>query len=207
MVSFPLDFPSIGIIQSAFRLRSVVSQSQSPFTGTAQVYRHQGEWWEGEVTFRPTTREEAAEIQAFLLNLGGQYGTFLYGDPDALAHGRMGIGGPVLVNGAGQTGNSLNVDGMLPSRSNILKRGDYFQLGTGTSARLYFCTADLESDETGAGVLQFVPRLRSSPADNTALVTVNPRCAMRLSENNAEWNSDQSSIYGITVAFREALTT
>jgi hypothetical protein len=203
-VTYPLTFPAVGVTDSRFALRRIIGSTMSEFTGQEQFYRHQGEWWEGEVSFRPMRRADAALVQAFVAELRGRSGTFLYGDPDALAQGFMGAGGTILVNGAGQTGNDLNVDGMTIS-STRAKAGDYFQLGTGLDARLYMFTKDLASNGSGVGVASFEPRLRVSPADNQALIISSPRGLMRLSENVSEWQSDKSGIYNITLSFREAL--
>lgn len=401
-VTYPLAFPSIGIKASSFRLKRVVAESASPFTGSQQIYKHPGEWWEGEVTFRSTKRSEAAEIQAFLAQLRGKYGTFLYGDPDCLALGAMGtptpvgastnhcrngngVGSTVGVIGAGgvfptnwsyasagglawevigtgtdsttgltyvdvkisgttgatsvtlrsesttqivaavgetwtgslyaalvagsmtnitnaqvtiqgrdaggaaidsastpftltsslsrasasktlagaiaftttgfivqfssgvavdatfrlagfqtekqaaatpyiptssvavtrpataavyggsQTGNELIVWGFGASLTDRLKAGDFIQLGTGSSSTLHIVTVDADTDVIGKTTLQIEPALRSSPADNAVVTTNDPKCVMRLTENLAEWNSDFSSVYEMTIAFREAL--
>lgn len=204
MPTYPLSFPSVGVVDSSFRLVRVVSESQSIFTGASQVYQHQGEWWEGEVTFRTMRRADAALVQSFLAQLRGKYGTFLYGDPDALALGLLGAGGTINVNGAGQTGNSLNVDGMTNSTT-ILRAGDYFQIGTGSAAKLYMCTEDLVSNGSGVGVLNFEPRLKVSPADNASVITSSPKGVFRLSENIAEWRANQTNLYQVTIAFKEAI--
>ena len=205
MPTYPLTFPSVQVQTSSFRLVRAVASQISPFTGQEQVYRNQGEWWEGEINFRPTRRVDARLIQAFLAEMRGKFGTFLYGDPDAIALGRMGVGGTVTVNGANQTGNSLIVDGMTTSTNNILMAGDYFQLGTGLSARLYMATQPLNSNGSGQGTITFEPALRASPADNAAVIVTAPRGLFRLSENAAQWDADQSNVYNISLAFREAL--
>lgn len=203
--SYPLTFPSVSVQNSSFRLVRVVQKSVSPFTGEEQVYRFPGEWWEGEISFVPLRRDDARLVQSFLAEMRGQFGTFLYGDPDAIALGTMGVGGTVTVNGAGQTGNTLNVDGMTISTNGILKAGDYFQLGTGLSSRLYMATQDLNSNGSGAGTLTFEPALRASPTDNQSVIISSPKGLFRLSENVAEWNANQSNIYNITLSFREAI--
>ena len=205
MTTYPLTFPNVGIKRSSMRLSTATAVTYSPFSGASKAYNHGGQWWEGEVTFRPTRREDAALIQAFLLKLKGTYGTFLYGDPDSIALGHQGAGGTILVNGASQTGNTMAVDGMTVS-SNIAKSGDFFQLGTGASARLYMFTEDLVSDGSGEGTAVFEPDLRSSPADNAQLDITSPVGAFRLIETSSGWQSDQNSIYEVTIAFREALT-
>lgn len=205
MVTYPLDFPAVGITNSSFRLVRVVSESTSVFTGASQFYQHQGEWWEGEVTFRVMRRADAALVQAFLAKLRGKYGTFLYSDPDALALGKLGVGGTITVNGAAQTGNSLIVDGMTTSTNGILKQGDYFQIGTGSSARLYMATENLDSNGSGQGTLTFEPKLKESPADNASIITTAPKGVFRLSENISEWRAGATNLYEITISFKEAV--
>ena len=205
MPTYPLTFPAVKVQTSSFRLVRAVASQISPFTGQEQVYRNQGEWWEGEINFIPSSRVNARLVQAFLAEMRGKFGTFLYGDPDAIALGRMGVGGTVTVNGAGQTGNTLVVDGMTISTNNILMAGDYFQLGTGLSSRLYMATQPLNSNGSGQGTITFEPALRASPADNAAVTVTAPRGLFRLSENAAQWDADQSNVYNISLAFREAL--
>jgi hypothetical protein len=79
------------------------------------------------------------------------------------------------VNGANQTGNSLVTDGWGTRR---MQAGDFFSLGAGSSLRLYQLTADVVPSG-GNATLQFVPALRSSPADNAALNVVNPGVLLR----------------------------
>lgn len=205
MPTFPISFPTgIGIKQSSFRLRRTVAVVPSPFSAQQQTHRFTGEWWEGDITFRPMTYAQSAAIKAWLASLQGRFGTFLYGDPDNLARGNQGAGGTILVNGAGQTGNILNVDGMTPSTTRLVV-GDYFSLGTGTAQRLYMATTDLVANGSGAGSFEFEPRLRTSPADNTQLGLTNRFCAVRLADNSAEWSSNQSSVTDISISFVEAL--
>ncbi|TXH57593.1 MAG: hypothetical protein E6Q97_04215 [Desulfurellales bacterium] len=206
MPNYPLSFPGVGVKRSSFRLKRIVGVSESPFTGTQQIYRFAGEWWEGDVTFRPCKRADASLIQSFLAQLRGSSGTFLYGDPDALNQGVMGSGGVIRVNGDAQAGNSLIVDGMTPLAQNILLPGDYFQLGGGMSSRLYMCTSSLNADGAGGGVVNFEPALRASPLDNELLILSNPKTLMRLTENVAEWSSDSHGWFdGLSLSFREVL--
>lgn len=205
-ITYPLTFPSVGIVRSSFRIKRAVSQSSSPFTFAQQTYKHQGEMWEGEVTFKPVRRADAAEIQAFLGELYGAYGTFLYGDPDFLVQGLRGAGGGTpLVKGASQTGNTLIIDGLTSATANVYKKGDYFQLGTGTSSRLYMITQNINSNTAGEATLQFVPAIRSSPADNAAVTFAGAKGLFRSAENVAQWDSDYAMIYGITFSFMEAV--
>lgn len=205
MTSFPATFPTVGIQSSRFGLKTASSVSQSPFSFAQQVYNFTGQMWHGSVTFPPCTNAQAARIKGFLASLLGQYGTFLYGDPDFLAKGVLGTnGGTPLVKGDSQTGKSLTTDGWTALQT-VLKAGDYFQLGTGANARLYMLTTDAASDTGGNATLVFEPSLRSSPADNAVITTTGAKGLFRLASNNVEWDSNHASIYGFTIDFMEAV--
>lgn len=205
-ITYPLTFPAVGITNSTIRLIRAISMSESPFTFAQQTYKFAGERWEGEVTFKPVRRADAAEIQAFMGELYGRYGTFLYGDPDFLKQGLRGAGGGTpLVNGASQTGNTMTIDGLPNTTTNVYRKGDYFQLGTGTAARLYMITQDISSNGSGQATLQFVPALRVSPADNQAITFTGAKGLFRAAENMAQWDSNYAMIYGISFPFTEVV--
>lgn len=207
-VTYPLSVPSgLKVKNSSFRLARSVSISESPFTFAQQVIRNQGERWEGEVTLVPMKRSTVAEVQAFLAKLRGQYGTFLYGDPDYLALGPRGSGGGTpLVKGAGQTGNSLLVDGLPSATANVWRAGDYIQIGTGSSSRLHMIVTDMNTNTAGEGTAEIEPALRSSPSDNAVITHTGAKGVFRLSTNDIEWNADYANIYQITIAFKEAVS-
>lgn len=200
-ITYPLSMPTTGVRSITLRARQVVAATASPFTGQQQLVRHQGGWWEAEVTLPPMMRADAEEWIGFLMSLRGRWGTFLLGDPNATSPRGTWAGTP-LVNGASQTGETLNVDGF--SAGATARRGDYITLGSGGSARLY----KVLSDETAAGgamTLDLFPRLRESPADNAAVATSNTTGLFRLASNETEWSIDVARIYGITFAAIEAI--
>lgn len=207
MVSFPLSFPSIAPASANFKLVRSVSASTSPFTLKQQVYRFAGDRWEGTVNFPPLTRAQAAEFQAFFLQLEGMYGTFLYGDPDYLANGARGLAtGSPLVNGASQTGNSLAVDGLSTGLTGWLKKGDYIQLESGSAARLYQVSEDVNTNGSGQATIPIYPAIRTSPADNAAVVVSGAKGCFRLAANAGEWQVSEGNFYNISFSFVEAIT-
>jgi hypothetical protein len=203
-ISYPVAFPDLGIKSMNIRAMNVVGMSQSPFTGQQQVYKHQGQWWEMEVTLPPMKRAEAEQIAAFLLKLNGRYGTFTLGDPANTAPRGVGTGTP-LVNGGSQTGNSLLTDGWTTSTTGILKAGDWIQLGSGSASRLHKVLSDVNSDSSGAASIDIWPNLRSSPSDNAQITVIAPKGVWRLASNDVNYSIDEASIYGITFACVEAL--
>lgn len=203
-ISYPVNFPDVGIRSMTIRARNVVGMSASPFTGQQQVYKHQGQWWEAEVTLPPMKRADAEQVVAFLLSLNGRLGTFLLGDPANTSPRGVGTGTPVVYGGS-QTGNELLTEGWTISQTGILKAGDWIQLGSGASTRLHKILQDTNSDASGYSTLTIWPDLRTSPSDNATIVTSSPKGIWRLTSNETEFSIDEASIYGITFACIEAL--
>jgi hypothetical protein len=154
------------------QLGAAVAPAVSPFTGTTQVQDWGGRWWEYEIEFGITRGQNARRLSAFFDALGGAAGTFTLRDPSIT--NPSGLGSPV-VNGENQTGTSLVTSGWTGSG---LRTGDFFSLGTLTALRLYRMTANAVPSG-GAATLQFVPALRSSPANGAALNVVNPGVLLR----------------------------
>lgn len=201
---YPLIFPNIGIKAINIRAQTVVGASVSPFTGQQQVYRHQGQWWEMEVTMPAMKRDDAEQVAAFLLKMNGRFGTFLLGDTANTAPRGVGTGTP-LVNGGSQTGYQLVTDGWTPSTSGILKAGDWIQLGANTTCRLHKVLDDVNSDAGGNATINIFPDLRYSPANDAPIVVNSPKGQWRLAANETNFSIDEASVYGITFACVEAL--
>lgn len=197
-ITYPLSLPNITSYESArMTAQSVVGVSRSPFTGAQQVQKHQGQWWTFEGKLIPLSRANAEAWVAFFLSLNGMQGTFLLGDPLATSPRGLGSGTP-LVNGASQTGNSLITDGWTASQTGILKAGDYFQLGTGTSSKLYKVLADANSDGSGNATFDIWPSINTAVADDTAIVTSSPVGLFRLSTNEMPYELNQAQQYGLS---------
>lgn len=153
-------------------LKSAVAVQTSPFTLTQQVQDWGGSRWEYEIEFATLKDADGRRLSAFLAALRGPASTFTFYDP--FIENPPALGSP-LVNGSNQTGNSLVTDGW-GTRS--MSAGDFFSLGSGASLRLYQLTADV-TPSGGAATLQFVPALRSIPADNDALNVTTPGVLLR----------------------------
>ncbi len=204
-ISYPLDFPSTIKLNGVTPMLSFVnSNTKSPFTFEAQRFRWDGEQWQFQYTTPPMTKSDADEWIAFALKLRGSYGTFLLGDKSRGTPSGVG-GGTPLVNGGSQTGYALIIDGCSHSITGWLKKGDYFQLGTGSAARLYKMVEDANTDGSGNTTLNFVPRLRSSPADNAALVITNAVGVFNMMPNSVAWSVDVDGFYHYTFSAEESL--
>lgn len=205
--SYPLIMPTSNIGSIRLLARSAVAISSSPFTFKQQVYRHQGQMWEADITLSPMKREQAETWISFLLRLRGQYGTFLLGDPNgATPRGSASTTpGTPVVNGASQTGDELNIDGLPVSVSGYLLAGDYIQLGSGATATLHKVLEDVDSNASGEATLNLFPKVRTAPADNAAVTVSDAKGNFRLNVSETSFDINTASIYGITFGAVEAL--
>jgi hypothetical protein len=203
-ITYPLSLPNSNIAKIRLVANDVIGVSQSPFTAAQQVYKYTGQFWEADITLPPMKRADAEYWISFLLKLNGPYGTFLLGDPNGQTARGVATGTPV-VDGSAQTGNELDTDGWTPDTTGILKAGDYIQIGSGISSRLYKVLEDVNSDASGNATLTLWPNLRTSPADNASIVVNSPKGLFRLNSAQQSWDINEASIYGMTFGAREAL--
>lgn len=203
----PLSFPTSGIASIRLIATNVVAMSRSPFTYTQQVYRHQGQAWEADITLPPMKQSEAETWVAFLLRLRGSYGTFTMGDPLAATPrgSASSTAGTPVVAGGSQTGDFLDIDGLPTGVSGYLLAGDYIQLGSGSSATLHKVLEDVDSDVSGAATLNLFPGVRTAPSDGATVTVSNCVGNFRLNDNAQSWDINNAAIYGISFGAIEAV--
>jgi len=152
-------------------------------------------------------RDDAEIWIAFFMKLYGVYGSFLLGDPNAATpqgSAATAAGTPV-VNGASQTGNELTIDGLPASATGYLKAGDYIQLGSGSTASLHKVLDDVDTNSSGEATLTIWPDLRSSPADDAAVVVSNAKGVFRLTTSATDWQINNAGFYSMAFGASEVL--
>jgi len=202
-ISYPLQMPATpGPVRVTFSSVSSIGVSRSPFTYQSHVQAHQGKSWAAEVTLPTMERDAAEEWIAFLLSLNGQEGTFLLGDPAAKVPRGIATGVP-RVNGAQSAqAKTLVTDGWTASTTDILKKGDYIQVGL----RLYKLLTNATSDGSGNATLDIWPTLRESVADNDLILTTTCVGLFRLAQNIVPlFNADDAKMYNISFSAVEAV--
>lgn len=207
MVTYPLTFPSVRAPAStAMHAHSVVGMSHSMFTGRQQVYAHLGQYWSVEISLPPLAREDAEVWIAFLYSLNGREGTWLMGDPAAATPrgAAATVPGTPIVDGANQTGQTLNITDGPASTTGYLLAGDYIQLGTGSGSRLHKVLDDADTNGDGDASLTIWPALRLSPSDSSSVVVNNAVGRWRLDTNDTEFDIDEAMFYGIDFTGIEA---
>ena len=203
-LSYPLAWPGTGNARSVkIRARSTVGVSASPFTAEQQVYVHQGEVWAMDVQLPVMGRAAAENWIGFLLALNGMEGTFNAGQPGYSTPRGDWLGLP-QVHGAHAAGvKSIAMDGFTAFAT--VKRGDWLQTGSGSSAHLHKVAQDATADSGGELTLEVWPRTRAALADNATFTTTSPVGLWRLASNDREWDIDLAMLYGISFSAIEAL--
>jgi hypothetical protein len=155
------------------RLVTSVAEARSPFTGTSQIQDWGASWWEYQIEMAVTQGAKARRLSAFFTALGGLRGRFRFPDPS--------IEVPVAV------GNAYVTEAQVAGASTLktagwglgLRAGDFFQLGSDATARLYQVTADIVPLGSEA-VISFVPPLRASVPAGALLGLSAPSVLLRL---------------------------
>lgn len=195
-ISYPLTIP-VPIRTFSLGYHSVVGVTIAPHSLKSKKFQQDGAVWMLSLTFHSmsanpgeTGSENPRLLQRFLVALDGGIGSFMFGDPGFVAPAGVGTGTP-LVNGAGQSGYSLNVKGATTSTTNWLKAGDRLQIGTD----YYMNMNDVNSDGSGNCTLEIRPPLRSAYANNTPIILMNPKGKFRLQGQEVGWTSSAPQLY------------
>lgn len=194
-ISYPLDHPAAPAPrQTTFGLDYATHTERSPFSLKPQTQDWGGRVWMLEWELPPMNPALMGPWLAFRSKLRGKGGYFRAGDFDRRTPliGAGNVGTP-LVNGAGQTGNGLAVDGLPLSTSGLWQPGEHIQVGD----YLHMIVAPVASNGAGEATIQIEPDLWTSPADNLAIVYSSPKGLFQMIDNGARWTTDALKIGGL----------
>ena len=176
----------------AMFLRDNTGLSESPLVAAQQTVDRGGLKWVCSYAYTALRGDDRAEMMGLLASLRGRANRLrvaVYDNPKRGAYG-----GTPIVDGAGQTGSSINVRGCSISITNWIRRGDYFSIVVNGEPELKVCTADASSGIGGLIQIFFEPRLRFSPADASAIyvedgVLSRPKGIFMVDTNELGWSS------------------
>lgn len=201
MIVYPLAWPTHkGLRDIVIRRHKIVGASRSPFSILSeQFYEWPGnERWAADINLPPMLRADAEPWIAWLLSLDGPIGTFLMGDPNGAAPRGLGTGVP-QVDGTGQSGKELAIKTGLGVTANWLRAGDWVQVGSTTSARLYKNLRDVSLSASGRAVLDIRPKLRAATVDGEAVTVFGAKGLWRLEGDTVEHAIDAARHYRATM--------
>lgn len=204
-ISFPLSLPSTRAPMHIDWVREAnVGATESPFSLTPQTYVWGTDRWSTTLAWGEMGAADANDVEGFLLALNGREGSFLMGDPLRTAPLGTWAGQSPLCNGAGTSrAKTLTIDGLTAGATG--KRGDWFQLGSGATSRLYRLTADFTANGSGQVTLDFWPGLREAPLDNAALTLASAKGLFMLAANASGWSQEDVRDFAITLQCVEDL--
>lgn len=205
-ITFPRALPDVPI--KSIRMGLNVNQSffESGLSRQTTVQGHAGgatDRWEGLLTTATLSKVQVQELSAWLTSLRGQEGTFQVYDPDRTSP--KGVASTSTstpkVNGAGQVGRNIIVDGWLPNTNGLLEPGDYIQIGD----QYFMIMETLSSGASGNKSLSIEPAIRTSPADNTTVIFENPVLIARMADKNQSWETDALALGSYSFAWEEVV--
>jgi hypothetical protein len=192
-ISYPLALPThTGFSEVELRASNAVAYSRSPFTFAGQAFAYSGQMWQANITLPPMRRADAEQWIAWLVSLRGQLGTFLLGDN--ISCDPRGTATSATISGSAGD-NSVTV-----AMSGTLLAGDYFQLGSGTTATLH----KVLQDQDGDGTLEIWPAIRSNQSTSSATLS-SAQGVFMLSTNEQSWSISNAAVYGISFSAMERL--
>jgi len=191
--------PQHAAAEVAFELIDFGGTQGGVLGGTDQRINRLGNRWKMTAILPPMGVRLADEWGAALTD-GLQNGvSFVVPEPGLPS----GSPGAVLVNGAGQAGSALIVDG--GTVGYVIRKGKWMSILTGGRRYLHKAAAPLRLGAGGAGSIPLTPLLRVIPADNAPVELARPRIEGLL-EGVPSWKiTVQRAVEeGITFTIREA---
>lgn len=192
-ITFPSSPKPSGM---SWRLVQPAQQNMSEWTGARQVLASGRGWWECSVTLPPIVGEAAVNPWRSFFGLARGAANDFQVPVNEIAQSSSTA--TPLVNGAGQTGRSLNTDGW-PNSTTVLSAGQFVTIGN----QLLQLTADVVSNGSGQATISFEPAIRVSPADNAAIEYKNPYALMYFVENPG-YSVEPGLVYSLSLNLRES---
>jgi hypothetical protein len=203
-ITYPLNFPSSpGFTKANIFPVPISGRTLSEFTGEQQIYGWDAGLWKVELELPPMIRATAEPWIETLIALWGKKGTVLWFDPAGTSPRGSAPGSP-QVDGASQTGITLNTKGWTASQTGILLQGDWISVGSGATTRLHKNLTDANSDGTGKATLDIFPPIRESPADSAAITTSSAKGTFGLLDPEWAWDLDLVKTFGLNFTLLEA---
>ena len=179
-------FPSITPSKSTFELVTNTRVFQSPLTNSIQTTARKGSLWRASLQFDNLTGDDRAEMQAFLTKLNGQQHRFYLQDHAFVRRGNApAVSDNIVVNGAGQTGSTLNIRDADLTVTDYFKAGDYIAFNN----ELHMVTAACSSTGTGTIAIPIAPPIRKPTDDGDAIDYLYPVLGVFILTSATSWDN------------------
>jgi hypothetical protein len=163
-----------------------------PLGGEQQRLNRLGNRWALTVQLPPMKIEPAGREWIAALNEGVTEGV-VFGFPQVDFN--VGTPGATLVNGANQTGSTINLDGF--SANYAIRKGQFFSVIIGGRRFLYQSRTAIAASAGGTVALPITPMIRKSPADNAVCEFAAPMIEGFLQGQGNAWTVDIARTVGL----------
>lgn len=180
--------PLLRAVSITWKMETNHALAASPFSGHVQAQRGQLERWSFTLELRRLTREEIQIAQGFFLALEASLGLFRMHDPAARLPLGTATGTPVLAATADPGDRTLSISGFTPSVSNILRAGDWIQIGD----QLAKVVADTSSNASGVAAVTIWPKVMVEVASGQPVTVREAKGLFRFTTQLPEWTADSS---------------
>ena len=188
------NFPSITPTNQTFELVTNTKSFQSPLSNSIQTISRKGSYWKTTMVFNNLTGSQRSELQAFISKLDGQAHRMRIRDYGAVRYGNAVSPQTPLVQGSGQSGSTLTVDGASANVTDYFAAGDYISFNN----ELHIVTADANSNVSGVVEVSIAPPIRKTPANNAAVEYSAPFGVFMMT-NNPQWLTQAPYFSSITI--------
>jgi len=180
----------------SWRLVMPAQTNVSEWTGRRQTIASGRGWWECQLSLPPIVGTSGVNAwRSFIGKSRGKANDFQVPvDPTAQSSATA----TPLVNGAGQTGRTLNTDGW-PTSTTVLVAGQFVTINN----QLLQLTENVTSNGSGVATLTFEPPIRTAPSDNAAIEFKNPYCLMYMVEEPT-LSVENGYVYTLSLNLRES---
>lgn len=194
---FPVDSIVGASITGKYFTR--VSEGQ---TGWSNARNFGGGYWEISLDLLRKSREEHDIIFAFLNKLQGRFHEFGLQLPE-YSQSKGDYTDNILVNNPDNinSGNTVSLQGLIPNRQNILKRGDFIQFEGHN--KVYIVTQDIHSNNDGESQLEISPNLVETPIHNAKVIYRDVTWQVRNTTDDITLNLDLQIKAGWSLTFQE----
>jgi len=199
-VLYPINFPAKAPVTERLALNRRQSGTESPWTYARQTVQTASQWVL-EWTWPPMSFLKAEEIDAWLLSLKGQIGSFTYAPRQRYASALTGV---TLAQTGYAYNNSVQMSGWAANAETTLRRGQWLQIGT---QLLKVIEGPAFADASGQVTISFEPELRVIFAAGTVVNFDNPKGVFALGSSDGvtyTLNPDKLPVFG-TMSAREVV--
>lgn len=160
--------------------------------GPVQRLARLGTRFAADLVYPPMTKVQAEALIGALVDVDTQGTTLVVELPMGPLAASLGT---PLVNGASQSGSTLNADGFTASVA--IPVGTPFSVVASSRNWLHMTRQAISANGSGVAALPIGPMLRASPADNAALTFAAPKLEGFIDGNELPWDVDTAMLYGL----------